>query len=208
MPGCNTCLTTILCSSCFPGFTLNAGGICQCTFGFLVTGVCTTITGCISATNLQGTIFCLACNSSLFYVSSGNFSCVCMTGYTKNNINDCITNCGDSYLTNSESCDDGNTVNGDGCNNLCQIETNWTCNVTVQPSLCYVIANITGVVKYVRRVVNANQAEFGIRLSPYYSYFETMNFANFISTTLPCTKLSTRYSQNLLIVNCDYPYTI
>jgi uncharacterized delta-60 repeat protein len=30
--------------------------------------------------------------------------------------------CGDGYLDSSEQCDDGNTINGDGCSSTCQIE--------------------------------------------------------------------------------------
>ncbi len=36
-----------------------------------------------------------------------------------------------------ETCDDGNTLNGDGCNNTCQIETGcWSCN-NASPSDCF-----------------------------------------------------------------------
>ncbi|MEK6872578.1 MAG: myxococcus cysteine-rich repeat containing protein [Nanoarchaeota archaeon] len=36
----------------------------------------------------------------------------------------CITteSCGDGIVNGLEACDDGNTINGDGCNSLCQIE--------------------------------------------------------------------------------------
>ncbi len=44
--------------------------------------------------------------------------------------------CGDNviYTGNGETCDDGNTSNGDGCNASCTIETGWTCTGT--PSGC------------------------------------------------------------------------
>jgi fibro-slime domain-containing protein len=35
--------------------------------------------------------------------------------------------CGDSILQRSEQCDDGNTAGSDGCNRLCQVESNWIC---------------------------------------------------------------------------------
>ena len=41
--------------------------------------------------------------------------------------------CGNGVLDPGEQCDDGNTVNGDGCNALCQIEANWTCPIPGQP---------------------------------------------------------------------------
>src|SRR5690606_18974498 len=35
--------------------------------------------------------------------------------------------CGDGALTLAEECDDGNTVNGDGCSSRCQLEPNASC---------------------------------------------------------------------------------
>jgi cysteine-rich repeat protein len=37
------------------------------------------------------------------------------------------TECGNGILSWGESCDDGNTVSGDGCNRLCQVEADWQC---------------------------------------------------------------------------------
>jgi len=98
IPGCNTCISTSICTTCFNGFYIIAG-TCQCTTGFLVTGVCTTIYGCISATNLAGTIYCLACNSTIYYqLVPANHTCVCMSGYYVDINGNCISRCGDSIL--------------------------------------------------------------------------------------------------------------
>ena len=35
--------------------------------------------------------------------------------------------CADSRLSEPESCDDGDEVNGDGCNQNCDIELGWIC---------------------------------------------------------------------------------
>jgi cysteine-rich repeat protein len=35
--------------------------------------------------------------------------------------------CGNGIVVGGESCDDGNTVSGDGCGRLCQVEANWQC---------------------------------------------------------------------------------
>jgi fibro-slime domain-containing protein len=35
--------------------------------------------------------------------------------------------CGNGALDATELCDDGNTTNGDGCTQLCQLEANWSC---------------------------------------------------------------------------------
>ncbi|CAD8085139.1 unnamed protein product [Paramecium primaurelia] len=52
--------------------------------------------------------------------------------------NACIAQCGDGYYVKSvEDCDDGNHVNGDGCNIYCQIETDYQCqNKEGSYSLC------------------------------------------------------------------------
>jgi cysteine-rich repeat protein len=50
------------------------------------------------------------------------------------------TLCGDGQLANTESCDDGNTVAGDGCSAGCTVEVGYTCNNyyggTCSPSQC------------------------------------------------------------------------
>jgi large repetitive protein len=39
----------------------------------------------------------------------------------------CVTKCGDGILAGTETCDDGNLVNGDGCDSTCLIEFGWAC---------------------------------------------------------------------------------
>lgn len=45
----------------------------------------------------------------------------------------CTSACGDGIVLN-EACDDGNTLNGDGCDDRCQIETGYSCEL--QPLDC------------------------------------------------------------------------
>ena len=40
---------------------------------------------------------------------------------------DCIEICGDGLNVKINPCDDGNLDNGDGCNELCEIEAGWAC---------------------------------------------------------------------------------
>ena len=96
--GCYTCSSTTLCTACNAGFTITHSGVCQCTSGFLVTGVCTSVYGCTVASNLAGTIFCTACDSTLFYEYDNNYSCICMSGYTQDANGNCNPTCGDSLL--------------------------------------------------------------------------------------------------------------
>lgn len=41
----------------------------------------------------------------------------------------------------SETCDDGNLISGDGCSSSCTIETNYVCNTTPNPNVCYKCGN-------------------------------------------------------------------
>lgn len=41
--------------------------------------------------------------------------------------------CGDAVIQRNEGCDDANTVNGDGCSRICQIEANWACPTEGKP---------------------------------------------------------------------------
>ncbi len=46
-----------------------------------------------------------------------------------------ILECGDGKIVDTkETCDDSNTVAGDGCSDLCATEAGWTCNGA--PSVC------------------------------------------------------------------------
>ena len=44
-----------------------------------------------------------------------------------------VPSCGDGTISDTESCDDGNEVGGDGCNGMCALETGWECLTAGQP---------------------------------------------------------------------------
>lgn len=46
----------------------------------------------------------------------------------------CVTGCGDGIVQQSETCDDGNRVDGDGCTADCDVEQDWQCSQ--EPSVC------------------------------------------------------------------------
>ena len=46
--------------------------------------------------------------------------------------------CGDGIVESPEACDDGNMANGDGCSNMCTVESGWSCSGTT--SICTPIA--------------------------------------------------------------------
>ena len=95
MAGCYTCTTTIYCTSCHPGFVLQPSGFCQCSSGFLVSGVCTNITGCTNIISYSGNLYCTACNSTLHFEVNSLYTCSCMTGYYISNNQICLSKCGD-----------------------------------------------------------------------------------------------------------------
>jgi len=51
--------------------------------------------------------------------------------------------CGNSVLETGETCDDGNTGNGDGCSDTCQVENGWSCEdpIPANPDGANVIAD-------------------------------------------------------------------
>lgn len=53
--------------------------------------------------------------------------CDRITGYTfVASVGRCEETCGDG-LRLGDACDDGNTMNGDGCSSICSIEPYWEC---------------------------------------------------------------------------------
>jgi len=64
--------------------------------------------------------------------NSGTLSCTASCTY---DTGACVLNtCNNGVIDTGETCDDGNNTSGDGCSNVCQIESGWTC--TGQPSDC------------------------------------------------------------------------
>ena len=48
----------------------------------------------------------------------------------------CVSACGNRVLEPGETCDDGDTDTGDGCDASCGIENGFTCDTEVAPSVC------------------------------------------------------------------------
>ncbi|CAI2375785.1 unnamed protein product [Moneuplotes crassus] len=63
----------------------------------------------------------------------------CTQGFYQNdpsNPTECIPQCGDGYVAGSETCDDGNTIENDGCSSDCgKIELGWECG-QASPTIC------------------------------------------------------------------------
>jgi cysteine-rich repeat protein len=76
----------------------------------------------------------------------------------------CTETCGDgrNYHSFANECDDGNTVDGDGCSSSCTVETGWTCigGNMARPDVCYVNPTLCAVTKDYgfKSCVDANSA--------------------------------------------------
>jgi cysteine-rich repeat protein len=75
--------------------------------------------------------------------------------------------CGNGIIEQGETCDDGNTLNGDGCSITCQIESGWTCSG--EPSVCSKISQTRGTRTQIDSAVvtDLNQTGSGLNLTPY-----------------------------------------
>jgi cysteine-rich repeat protein len=96
--------------------------------------------GCSSDCTVENLWSCsqVPCSISVCFLIQCGYTC----GF-QNGISICSTFCGDAKLAGLEQCDDGNTVNGDGCSSACKIESGWSCtDVVCQRSSCSQVSSI------------------------------------------------------------------
>ena len=81
-----------------------------------------------------------------------NNRCVCPPASSLLSVDaaSCATTCGDGLRHASESCDDGNTNNGDGCTNGCVVEDGYICSggSVTSADTCTCVPQITGAYYY------------------------------------------------------------
>jgi len=67
----------------------------------------------------------------------GSYTCTCNAGYEGGG-EICSPKCGDARVVPGEPCDDGNTLDSDGCSSTCTIEEGYTCLAPANdsPSIC------------------------------------------------------------------------
>ncbi len=106
MAGCIDC-NTGGCTLCDPifGFLLSSAK-CVCSYGFFINAmkVCEQcmMEGCLNCIDQAQ---CTTCDASLYYLTP---------------IDTCDDVCGDGFRIHVD-CDDGNSVNGDGCSDTCKV---------------------------------------------------------------------------------------
>ena len=117
------------CISCPPGSVLTDGAcpLLVCPDGFYAD---TMITKCVKCPDTCATCLsatkCLTCKDG--YIVSNGLCVVCEEKkgyYTKGKVCDEI--CGDGLNLGMHECDDGNTIDGDGCSSRCTIEDGFKC---------------------------------------------------------------------------------
>jgi cysteine-rich repeat protein len=87
-----------------------------------------------------------SCSSLGF--ASGALSCIApgLTNQCKFDTSSCVPAvCGNGIIETGESCDDLNANSGDGCSNICKVESGWKCSG--QPSRCLRFKSGAGVVE-------------------------------------------------------------
>lgn len=174
---CAQCASLSACTTCVTGFYLSgstcvacstvtancstcdaAGTACTlCQLGFILnatTGVCDVVP--------CNDIHCLACPNSMAFCTA------CTSGYQPVN-GVCKFVCGDFVIAGSEACDDGNSVDKDGCSSNCTVEPDFTCEpdpVQTAGSACFYIGDVTVKEVYINKVDGQNKIEILLDLSP------------------------------------------
>lgn len=100
----------------------------------LATQYVQSVYGCVNCVNtFPNSLSCLSTGPTSClngYILSNNscVTCSSVTGYVyDSSTGKCKDYCGDGIMI-TDLCDDGNTLNGDGCSSVCKIETGWLCS--------------------------------------------------------------------------------
>ncbi|KAM3142366.1 hypothetical protein pb186bvf_005523 [Paramecium bursaria] len=176
---CINCNSALECIDCpFTRQIDQTTQLCGCSQGFyeiadqILCGTC--LQNCYTC---QNNLECLSCIDNQILL---NGQCICADGfYSDGNLN-CIScdskqglyqiecnkgNCSDGFWTPGEKCDDGNTVDRDGCTQ-CLIDTNYQCiNNLNQPSVCYKCQDNCKLCSYQFGAVKCKQCQDGYYLS-------------------------------------------
>jgi cysteine-rich repeat protein len=163
---------------------------------------------------------CIACVQSLhFLMDELTRKCVCAIGYKEvldpavAMLAQCLPICGDGIvLLEYETCDDKNTVEGDGCSAKCQSEKDFDCGVA-QPSACVLNVNIGSIVfSHVSRELGKNQAIMSFKIFPIHGGLAKMKWErlvkfNFSSTAVDPARLTFNYQPLTGELTVTVPYS-
>lgn len=97
----------------------------------------------------------------------------------------CSTLCGDGLKRNFEQCDDGNTVDGDGCSSTCQIEQAWTCNNNPVNTCCTLESTQLSLnIDKILKVPNRNSMTLILTVSPLLPILTPENMQHYVTLTV------------------------
>ncbi|KAM3133418.1 hypothetical protein pb186bvf_014422 [Paramecium bursaria] len=106
---CQKCSENLICSICYDGYFLEFNLCVQCSN---LCKTCKLYNQCTTCKYLDLNGKCAYCDDRIGY-------------YYDIDMQNCKTICGDNIKADTEQCDDGNILNDDGCDNLCQLESGY-----------------------------------------------------------------------------------
>jgi proprotein convertase subtilisin/kexin type 5 len=73
---------------------------------------------------------CSSCKPQYLFRDNSCITCIDQPGMTESSdpsFPGCLEICGDGFNYGKYECDDGNLLNGDGCDSKCKVEAGWKC---------------------------------------------------------------------------------
>ncbi|EAR88755.3 proprotein convertase-like protein (macronuclear) [Tetrahymena thermophila SB210] len=146
--GCKNCVYSNqiekpICQSCYTDYQLDSGQcfkIQQCQSGNYFDEYQSKCVKCMDYCKQCHTKSqCKQCEDG-YVLENGLCKSRCKTGFKWSENNQCEEICGDGLLFKKSGCDDGNNLNGDGCNSNCEVEENYECvrETEYTPDKCYI----------------------------------------------------------------------
>lgn len=90
----------------------------------------------------------------------------------------CSTVCGDGLVATTEACDDGNLINGDGCDSTCVVEADFSCFAFPgQPSTCSYNKPLNLSISSVVKTPGSNSLSFNFDIGPMLPSLNNINFS-------------------------------
>lgn len=145
-PNSGSCSDGMFCTMtdmCMDGACVGSGDPCggqQCNEGPDSCGSCTMDVECNDGMFCNGAETCNAGTC----VNAPEPPCDATTGTCDEDTDVCVLFCGNGMNDGAEGCDDGNRTDGDGCSATCTVEAGFTCDTTMEPSVCEATAPTDG----------------------------------------------------------------
>lgn len=231
--GCSVCSTSSICTICDSSlqFYMDSGHcLCSPTYFMNSTDNCqlcsTALIGCDTCVNSTNCTTCQVANQFVLldnntcgcaptYVPSGTscvscfVSCVCY-GYQWDSSSVCSPFCSDSItIYPAEGCDDGNTIDGDGCSSTCQEEINYTCLVdSTLKSRCSYNQPFNMTLLSTIKSPHSNFLTFNIALQPNFTNLSSLNFSELFNTNLPLGSPTFTYNNGILQLSYSFNQSV